>query len=461
MDKSSFSVEIIDIALPNNYGVARRDNFVIFVPDAIIGDKVEVKISREEKRFAYGEIVNIEEPSSFRTHAKCPHFGFCGGCTLQSLIYEKQLEVKENHLLQILRRIGSLNVEKVEITPIAPSPDRYFYRSKLELAFGRKDGYTIIGLRERVSPFKKFTGQVVPLEKCLIFSPVVEKIIPLFSDISTKYNLTPYDPLTRKGFMRHLILKESKTTGKVMALLETTNGKLPDTEGLWQKLVEQIPEVKSLYRVINNRHIDIENYEKQYHLFGEPYIEELISGFTFRIYPQSFFQPNSKGAEVLYNKIVQLSQLKGNEKILGLYCGTGPIEMFLSRAAGKVTGIDSNPTNIMNAIENCQLNGIKNCSFYRGKVEKVPKDTFIDKPDLLVIDPPRGGMSNQGLKLILDLYPKKIAYVSCNPSTLARDMKYLQEHNYTVTKIASFDFFPHTTHLEVLVIFEKTDLLFT
>ena len=452
---ADLSVEIVDIALPDNYGVAKKDGYLIFVPEAVPGDRVKVKILRENKRFAYAEMLHIEKPSPFRTSAECPHTGTCGGCTLQHIGYEKQLEIKDNHLLQTLARIGGVDVGGIEIMPIMPSPDRFFYRNKLELAFGEKQGHIILGLRERVSPFKAFTGKVIPIEKCLIFSPAIAKIIPLFIECAETYSLTPYDSLTKSGFLRHLILREAKFTGELMVILETTKGELPDLTKLWRKLIEQVPETKSFYRVVNNRQGDVENYERQYHLFGKPYIEEILDGLLFRIYPQSFFQPNTKASKLLYHKIIELSQLQKDERVLGLYCGMGPIEMFVSRTVKEVAGIDSNPVNIVNARENCRLNGIGNCLFYEGKIEHAFKNISPAKVDCVVIDPPRRGISREGLKHIFTLSPPKVVYVSCNPSTLARDIKSFREHNYFIRKIASFDFFPHTSHLETLVIFGK------
>ncbi|MCX5813632.1 MAG: 23S rRNA (uracil(1939)-C(5))-methyltransferase RlmD [Proteobacteria bacterium] len=456
VDNQFITTEIIDIALPNNYGVAKTDGLVVFVPEAVIGDRVKVRILRKEKKVAYGEILEIVAPSPFRVMPRCPHFGPCGGCTFQSLAYEKQLDLKENYLLQTLKRIGGLDMKNIRIFPIFPSPDTYFYRNKLELAFGEREGIITMGLRERVSPFKNYKGNVVPIERCLITNPVTEKIIPFFTAFAQKHGLAAYNTFTGKGSLRHLILRESKTSGELMAVLETTEGIMPDLFPLWQSLVTLFPEAKSFYRIINNRPGDDFHTGKLNHIAGKTYIEETLNGFKFRVFPESFFQPNTRAAEILYRKIIELTGLKTDEKLLGLYCGAGPIEISLSGYTKEVIGIDSLHTNIINAKENCRLNNVKNCLFYAGKVEAILGKINLDKIDLLIVDPPRGGISKEGLKHIFRIDPKKIGYVSCNPSTLARDLKDILMHGYSITDIAPFDFFPHTPHIETFVAMHRS-----
>jgi 23S rRNA (uracil1939-C5)-methyltransferase len=448
------SLEIVDIALPDGYGVGRKGTFVFFVYGAVVGDQVMIRVIKEDKRFSYGEIAEIEKPSPFRCAPQCPHFGSCGGCVLQHLTYEKQLEIKENHLRQTLGRIGGIDISSLDMIPIAPSPEQYFSRNKIELAFGRDKNHVTLGLRERVNPAEKYKGRVIPIEKCLVFSKTTEIIIPFVLSFVKKHGLLPYDPLTKKGFLRHLVIKEAKSTGELMVIIETAKGEMPGMGDLWRALSEALPKVKSLYRVINTQSTDTGLYEEEEHLFGERSIEESIGNLRFNIYPQSFFQPNTRVAEILYRTIIDLSEPGINDRVLGLYCGAGPIEMLLSSKVREVTGIDSNPSNIASARENCRLNNIENCTFIEGKVERF-RERLPFNPDILVIDPPRGGISKEGLTIIRGLKPEKIVYVSCNPSTLARDMRYLKEHGYGPKRIASFDAFPHTTHLESVTIIEK------
>jgi 23S rRNA (uracil1939-C5)-methyltransferase len=448
-------IEIVDIALPNNYGVAKKEGLVVFVPEAVIGDVVTIRILRKNKKVSYGEIAEIVAPSTFRVMPQCLHFGQCGGCTFQNLIYEKQLELKENYLSQTLKRIGGLDLKNIRIFSITPSPNRYFYRNKLELTFGESKGNIIMGLRERVSPFKNYQGNVLPIEKCPVSNTVAEKIIPLFIAFAGKHGLGAYNTFTGQGFLRHLILRESKSNGELMVILETTKGNIPDLIPLWQSLNAIASEIKSFYRLINNKPGDDFHSGKLNHIAGKTYIEETLNNLKFRVFPESFFQPNTGAAETLYKKIIELTGLNTDENVLGLYCGAGPIEISLSKYAKEVTGVDSLGANIMNAHENCKANNIKNCQFYAGKVEAVLGKINLDKTDLLIVDPPRAGISKDGLKHIFRINPNKIGYVSCNPSTLARDLKDITTKGYKVIDIAPFDFFPHTPHIETLVILHR------
>jgi 23S rRNA (uracil1939-C5)-methyltransferase len=445
------TVDIIDIALPNNYGVAKEEGRVIFVPEAVVGDRVRVMVRKEQKQVTYGSIEEVVVPSPFRVEPECPHFGFCGGCTFQDVTYEKQLQVKERYLIETLKRIGGLDLNKIPVIPIVPSPEVRYYRNKLELSFGTHGGHITLGLRERTSPFTSYEGKVLPIRKCPITSKLVEKILPLFTEFMEIRNFTTYNPVTRQGFLRHLIVRESKSTGEIMAILETRSGKIPDLGLLAQTLSAVVPEVSSFYWTINNGSSDDRRSEKTRLVHGKGYIEERLKGLIFKVLPGSFLQPNTKSAEILYEKIPEIADLKSDQGVLGLYCGTGPIEIFLSGKAKEVAGIDSEQSNIACARENCKLNNVKNCIFYEGKVEAVLKTTDFRGIDLLVLDPPRGGVSPEGLKHVFQIRPKRIAYVSCNPSTLARDLKIMGTLGYKITRIAPFDFFPHTPHIETLV----------
>ena len=231
---SLHSIHIHDIAFPNNYGVGKIDGYVLFVPGAVPQDRIKVEIVNQGKRFGYGKIISIEEPSPFRVEPFCPHFGLCGGCTLQNLAYNHQLIIKENYLHQTLKRLGNIDLNEIDVSPITPSPETFFYRSKIELAFGERDGQIALGLRERASSFTRYTATVVPLRECRAFSPLIEKIIPVFADFAQVNHLAPYNPITKKGFLRHLIIRESKSTGELMCILETTTGNLPDMKQCWQ-----------------------------------------------------------------------------------------------------------------------------------------------------------------------------------------------------------------------------------
>lgn len=449
-------LDITDIALPRDHGVARKDGRVIFVPGAVIGDRVLVNITRQQQQFSYGEIINIETPSPFRVEPPCPHFGVCGGCSLQYLRYDKQLEIKERFLSENLRRIGAIDMGKTVLLPIVPSPDVSFYRNKLELSFGEKNGEIVLGMRERVSPFTPFAARVVPIETCVIFSPAAAGIIPAVSRSASQIGLTAFDPMTRKGVLKHLILRVSKTTGDIMAILETRPEKASGLENLADRMIKAIPSIASLYHGVNRRADDVIRFEEVRHLWGAKTIAENIGDLSVLVYPGTFLQPNAKGAELLYNAILEELKLEGNETILGLYCGSGAIEMYVAKWARHVIGIDLDRRNISAAEENCRINHISNCTFYACRAEDGAKRLGTPKPDILIVDPPRSGLSKQSLALIKEMKLARMAYVSCNPATLARDLKDLVGSGYSLRTVRPFDLFPHTGHLETLVILSRS-----
>ncbi len=450
-----FHIEIGDIALPHNWGVGKREGFTIFVPGAIAGDSVKVKVLRRKKSFAYGKILKIEKKSAFRVYPRCKSFGICGGCALQNLDYEKQLNIKENYLIQTLEKIGRLDLKNAKILPIVGSPKIWLYRNKMEFAFGERDGKLILGLRERSSPFKRYSKEVIPLKRCHIFAEWIENLFPVVLSFSEQRKLVPYNPFTKEGFLRHLVLREGKKTGEIMAILVTREGKIFDIAHLAKKVLKECPELKSFWWVINNQIADVVNYEKKQLILGDPYISETLGRLKFRIYPETFFQPNSLGAEILYEKIRDFANLSGREKLLGLYCGTAPIEIFLSSGAKEVVGVDISSANIQNAEENSQINETENCSFICGRVENVLKELEGKNFDLLILDPPRSGLTPKALKLCLRMNIPRIVYTSCNPSTLARDLSKFQESGYSLKRLVGIDLFPHTGHLEALTLLEK------
>lgn len=439
-----YSAEISDIALPSSHGVTRLNDLVVFVPGAVPGDRVRLRVVRLNRRFAYGELVMIEEESRVRERPRCPFFGRCGGCDLQALSYEAQLKVKENHLVQVLRRVGGQDLEGVEVASIVPSVDTFFYRGKVEFSFGEADGRVTLGLSERPSPLRPSKGRVVPVEGCFLFSPAAAEVLPVVHEWLRRTGLTAYNPLTGKGTLKRLVLREAKGTGEIMCHLIAAS----DISGLLGDLGELLPgavaQLRSFYVTGAATRL----------LWGKPAIDELLAGFTFRIYPLSFFQPNPKTAGRLYERLIAVAGLTGGERVVGLYCGAGTIELFLSRHAKEVTGIDSSKENIAAAQENAGLNRSQNCLFLKDKAEKAARRFKARKVDLLVIDPPRTGLTREAVAAVREIRAERLAYISCNPSTLARDLLSLKEV-YKARQVVPFDFFPHTSHFEVLTMLER------
>ncbi|MHB8109015.1 MAG: 23S rRNA (uracil(1939)-C(5))-methyltransferase RlmD [Syntrophorhabdaceae bacterium] len=448
-------ITVTDIAMPTDAGVGKIDDLVVFVPGCVPGDRASVRITRREKRYAQGELIAILEPSPFRIKPECPHFGQCGGCTIQSLVYARQIELKEAHLRQSLRRIGGLDIPDDVFEAIVPSVSLWWYRSKIELSFGNYGNRVIAGMRPNMPAGYSGPSGVVPALECMTFSRSLGNIISIVEDHVHTEGLFPYDERTKTGELRHLILKESKTSGKIMAIVETKGSKPIAMDSLHYRLRREVPGFSSLYRIVNNRPGPYINYDHIIHEGGDRSIDDMIAGLQFRIYPGSFFQPNPAGAALLYERIRAIAAERKFTNVLGLYCGMAPIELLVSPYAQNVTGIDSLKVNIENARENALLNGIRNCTFTAGKVEDIAVDRGFKKPDLIIVDPPRAGISPKGMNVILTFKPASFIYVSCNPATLARDLKTLALSGYHIDRISPFDLFPHTSHIETLAILRR------
>ncbi|HOJ38991.1 MAG TPA: 23S rRNA (uracil(1939)-C(5))-methyltransferase RlmD, partial [bacterium] len=408
-------VEVVDIALPHRWAVARYNNQVLFVNEGLPGDRIRVRTGRPGKNFFQAEAVKIEQPSPDRVQPVCPHFGSCGGCLFQDLTYPRQVRLKQDHLFQTLRKIAGLQLKSDQSPVMVPAPEIFYYRNKMEFAFGEEAGQVILGLRQRASAPGKSLARVVPLKQCLLFSPAIARLFPVFLNFARERKDRAYHPRYRKGFLRHLVLRQGKRTGQLMVILVTTGGLTPDFTGLTEQLVAAVPETVSFYWVVNNQISDVVNFEEKHLLWGRTFLEEKMGAYTFRIHPQSFFQPNTEGAELLYQKLSELVRQAGCRKVLGLYCGSGCLEIFLSPDVEEVTGVDISPASIATAVENCRINKVSNCHFQEAAVEKklagLPRQGF----DLAVVDPPRAGLTPKALRQLINLAIPYLAYVSCNP----------------------------------------------
>ncbi|MCX7704728.1 MAG: 23S rRNA (uracil(1939)-C(5))-methyltransferase RlmD [bacterium] len=449
-------IEITDISFPNPFGIGRFNQKTVFIEHAVPGDIVWVFERKNKPNFSYAENCGIKKYSKFRVEPVCQHFGICGGCSLQNLDYKFQLDLKKRYLNETLMRIGKIKNNVVE--PVVPSPEIFYYRNKMEYAFGMNDRRIILGLRERQSPLKKYSARVSKINHCPIFSEVVSKIFPSFIDYANKNSLEPYNPFRKEGYLRHLLIRHSKKTNQVMLVLITKSGREIDLIDLINEITSRVPEIVSFFHVENDQISDVVSFQKKHLVWGKSFLEEKIKKFRFRIYPETFFQPNTFAAERLYDIVISFASEVKHERILGLFCGSGPIELILSQIAQHVTGIDNNPINIETAIENCRNNEIRNCEFHcltsEEFLKKISKNQ--GKYDLLVVDPPRTGLSKKAVLLIINMKIESIIYVSCNPATLARDIAILVENGYQLKKVVPLDMFPHTTHLETCCLLTRS-----
>ena len=448
------TVVIEDTAFPGNDGVATINGRRLLVPGAVVGDTVRVQIIGERGAARVAEVLRIEARSPRRADPACPHFGACSGCLFQNLDYGLQLELKERYLRQMLEEAGVAEAAG-PVRPITPSPDLYGYRNKMEFAFGERLDDLVLGLREKVTARRQTFRRTLPLDECPIFGPVVKRVFPVVLDFAREKNLAGFEPATCKGDLRHLVLRQAKRTGELMAVLVTAERPDTDFTGLAERLSAAAPELKSFIHVTNNRGSDIVEHEKIRLVAGAPFIEETLAGLTFRIYPQTFFQTNTAGAELLYRRIRDEASLSPESRVLGLYCGSGPIELSLAAAAGTVTGVDSSPANIANAVENAMINRVDNVGFLPGTVESLVGGPLREPADVVVVDPPRVGLTGKALRGILDLGVPAVVYVSCNPISLARDLRAFLDAGYKVVSLSPFDLFPHTPHLETLAVLAR------
>jgi 23S rRNA (uracil1939-C5)-methyltransferase len=465
------SLEIVEQPFPLPWGIGYYDGRPIRVPGAIAGDRVRVRIVKKKPRL--GRMTGFDERSPFRVEPECSHFGVCGGCSFQNMTYSRQLELKARYLEDILEEGGiewprrsrpplSLENQASErewpgkLEPLMPSPDIYGYRNKMEFAFAGCGTDLILGLRARRDAPGRGKKRTALLESCPIFGGAVREIFTVSLEFARQTGLPAYDPLSRRGIFRNLVLREGKNTGELMALLVTVSGTGLDFSSWVEALAKALPRLRSVWHVETDRPADVVTFERKSLLFGAPSIEERLGDTRFRITPASFFQTNSRAAENLYGLIVRRVREERSPKILGLYCGPGAIEIRCSAAAEEVVGIDSEPENIRVAENNAHLNGIGNCRLVRGLVEEILEPALFKDFDFVIADPPREGLRPGALRRIAETGIPRMIYVSCNPLTLARDLAGLGERGYRLETLQAFDFFPHTPHLECLAVLARS-----
>jgi 23S rRNA (uracil1939-C5)-methyltransferase len=448
------TVTIEDIDFPESSGKAMAGGRKLLVPGAVTGETVRVQVVRRHGAARVAEVIRLESASSRRAEPRCPHFGTCGGCLFQNIDYGTQLELKERYLKRTLEKAGLADASRA-VRAITPSPDIYGYRNKMEFGFGERWGRLVLGLRERVTASRQTHRRTLSVERCPIFSPVVERIFPVVLDFVLEKGLAVFDVPSGRGHLRHLVLRQGKRTGELMVLLVTAEFPDTDTAVLAGRLTAAVPELKSFVHVTNSRPSDLVEFERTRLLSGVPFIEEKLAGLLFRIYPPSFFQTNTAGAELLYRRIREEAPLSAQSRVLGLYCGSGAIELALAGAVGKVTGVDSSPANIANAVENALINRVENIAFVPGTVESLLSEPLREPADVVIVDPPRVGLTGKALRRVLAVGVPALVYVSCNPVSLARDLPTLLEAGYRIRSLSPFDLFPHTPHLETLAVLSK------
>lgn len=440
------TLEITDLG-SSGEGIGKVDGFTLFVKDALIGDVIQAKIIKLKKNYGYGRLMEIVIPSPARVEARCLKARACGGCQIQPLDYEKQLEYKENKVRGLLERVGKIRDYVME--PIIGMEEPWHYRNKAQFPVGKdKDGKIITGF------YAGRTHSIVPLDKCFIQHPLNEQIMSIVQRWMEEFNISSYDEVSHKGLVRHIFTRIGKYTEEVMVCLVINGKKIPKEAELIERL-KQIPGIKSICLNVNRENTNVILGKDIQCLWGQPYITDKIGEISYRISPLSFFQVNPIQTQKLYATALEYAGLTGKETVWDLYCGIGTISLFLAQAAKKVYGVEIVPEAIRDAQENARLNHIENAEFFVGKAEEVLPEQYEKNgvyADVIVVDPPRKGCDEKLLACMVQMAPETIVYVSCDPATLARDLNYLSNHGYKVKKVRCTDMFPHSVHVETVVL---------
>ena len=426
-------------------GVVRYNNIVGFVDNLLIDEVAEIEITYLKKDIFFGKVKKLIEPSLDRVKPRCPSFSMCGGCSIMHLSYEKQLEYKQKKVQECLRKIGNLNVDV--LFPIGMEVP-YNYRDKIQMPIKlSKGGKVVSGF------YKEKTHDIVPIESCYIENKKADKILSSIRELMKKFKILPYDEDRRTGVIRHVLIRTSFHYDEIMVVLVTNIDAFPGRNDFIKMLKKNNPEITTIVQNINPRATNVILGEKQRILSGKGFIKDILCGVEFKISPKSFYQVNPLQTEVLYSKAIELANITNNDNVLDAYCGIGTIGLIASKFAKSVVGVEIVKDAVIDAINNAKNNGITNAYFYEGDAGKFIVDQYKQgiKYDVVIMDPPRKGSDEAFLSTLIKTKPNKVVYVSCDPATLARDLKYLSSH-YDIKVVQPVDMFPHTFHVETIVL---------
>jgi 23S rRNA (uracil1939-C5)-methyltransferase len=430
-------------------GVARMDGFVVFVRRGLPGDTVRARITKTQRRHAEADLVEVLTPGPLRVEAPCQHSGVCGGCRFQDLAYEAQLDAKAAWVGDSLRRIAGIH--DFALDPIVGAVDQFHYRNKMEYSFAPGPDGPRLGLHVAGR-----WDEVLEIEKCWLTTDLGNDIRNAIQAWAREERLEAYDQAENKGYLRHLVVREGRNTGQALVQLVTHERERFDRERLIEVLTA-FPEVKSIHWSVNDTSAEVTNLPSLL-LWGEEAIEEELAGLRFRVRPNAFLQTNTQMAEKLYSMVLEEAALTGTETVYDLYCGIGTISLAMASHALTVWGIEISEESVACAIENAELNAIGNAAFFAGNVGQVLRELQerAGDPDLVVVDPPRAGLAGKALKRLGELAAPRVVYVSCNPTTLAGDLKLLRdEYGYELVRARPVDMFPHTPHVECVTLLER------
>lgn len=464
--KNEELIVTIDAYGSEGEGIGRIDGYALFVKDAVIGDTVKVKVMKAKKNYAFARMMEIITPSKDRVEPVCELARKCGGCQIQHISYEKQLEFKHNKVKNCLEHIGGFkvveenevnsdvkNVDNVVIMePVLGMDDAFYYRNKAQFPVGTdKDGKVITGF------YAARTHNIIETESCFIQAKENDDILRIVRDFLTEFKISTYDEESHKGLVRHILTRVGHKTKEIMVCLILNGKKLPHQEELVSRLTK-VPHMTSITINVNTNKTNVILGNECITLWGQDYITDYIKDVKFRISPLSFYQVNPVQTEHLYGQALEYAALTGNEVVWDLYCGIGTISLFLAKSAKKVYGVEIVPQAIEDAKVNAQINNIDNAEFLVGAAEDVVGELYKEessRADIVVVDPPRKGCAESLLDTIVEMKPERVVYVSCDPATLARDLKYLDAKGYQVVKARAVDMFPNSAHVESVCLLQR------
>ncbi|WP_243291614.1 23S rRNA (uracil(1939)-C(5))-methyltransferase RlmD [Bacillus sp. FJAT-47783] len=436
----------------NGEGVGYFKKQVVFVPGALPGEEVVVEATKVHPKFAEGKIHRFRKKSPYRVKPPCEYYGECGGCQLQHLDYHQQLIEKRDIVIQAMERHTKLNIESLDIRDTIGMEEPWNYRNKSQFQLRESKGKVIAGL------YGLESHRLVPIQSCMVQHPLTDKVTRIVKQVLTDFNIPIYEERKRTGVVRTIVVRAGVETGQVQVVLITAKNELPRKQIVAEEIVKRAPEVKSIMQNVNGQKTSLIFGDETFHIYGEEAIQETLGDLSFELSARAFFQLNPTQTVKLYDEVKKAAQLTGKEKIVDAYCGVGTIGLWLAKEAKEIRGMDVIKESIQNANENAKKHGIKNAKYVTGKAEKwMPKWAKEGwRPDVVVVDPPRTGCDEQFLKTIKKVKPKRFVYVSCNPSTLAKDIQYLADQ-YRVEYIQPVDMFPHTAHVECIVLMSRVE----
>ena len=438
----SVTVSVTDMG-QDGEGIGKAEGYTLFIKDAVVGDKVRAKVIKAKKNYGYARLMEVLEPSPDRVEPRCSCARQCGGCQIQALSYQRQLQFKEEKVRNVLERIGGF--EKISLQPIIGMENPYRYRNKAQFPIGTdREGRPIAGF------YAGRTHTIIPQEDCVLGVRENKAILEVILGFMEEFSIPAYREEEGSRLVRHVLIRYGFATKEIMVCVVINGDRLPKAEILAERLADiagmtsiSINKNKQKTNVILGKEVEV--------IWGRPYIEDVLDGVRYQISPLSFYQVNPVQTKVLYEKALQYAGLHGTETVWDLYCGIGTISLFLARQAGKVYGVEIVPQAIEDARRNAALNGMENVEFMVGKAEEILPEKYEKEgvsADVIVVDPPRKGCDPELIHTMLQIRPKRIVYVSCDPATLARDLKLLCAGGYKLQKVQPVDQFPHSVHIE-------------